>query len=392
MACVSIPALVTDKQRSMKYRWAILAGLIATFIAMSTAHALQRISEDTDLKEINLTGWDCMNKPEGTARTTDGQERNRLKNRPPTDIAGLKLPDLDVAGFIKSVSQFDAATVHKRRKDLIDAEQQQLDPLEKELAQVTGYLGIAYCGPPETTNCASVDFHDWHLEVFEKPLTHPPQIGDETPIICEITPRTQNAIYADKVRIQELTAFFRRPDLTYESTGHPARKIRLIGYRLWDDEHNGSADVGTTMRRVNPNGYHNPWRQTAWEIHPVIKVVPVDRAQPAGSPTPTPPISPGPTTVVSQTASLAPTPSPSPTPAPVTLTPATQPQFVTITAPVTIQIPYGQITLNRGTKLPFVSREAQSVTIQYMGKKYSIPIKSTDLEAPSPNIQAPQNH
>lgn len=367
-----------------RQRYLLLSIIIIASLAIPAAAQGPRrqISDDRDLKEIDLTGWDCLNKPGGSARTPDGVERNTLKNRSATEIAPLKAPNLNVAGFVQSLSQFDAATAHKRRKDLGPTDRQQLDPLEKELVQVTGYLGIAYCGPPETTNCASVDFHDWHLEIFEKPPDHAPQIGDTTPIICEITPRTQNAIYHDKIRIQELTAFIRRADMTYESTGHPARKIRIIGYRLWDDDHNGSADVGITVKKMTPNGYHNPWRQTAWEIHPVIKVVPVDGAQPAASPTPTPPSSPGVPAVVSPSAppSASLTPSPSPTPAPVTLTPATQPQFVTITAPVTIQIPYGQITLNRGTKLPFVSREGQSVTIQYMGEKYQVPISSTDLK------------
>ena len=129
----------------------------------------------------------------------------------------------------------------------------------------TGYLVLAYTGPPETTNCGSTDFHDWHLEILDEPLDHPPQPGDPTPIICEITPRTQNAIYRDGIRIQELAAFFRHPDVTYESTGHKAQKIRLTGYLLWDDEHNDSTkDVGVTIRSIARNRYHNPWRATAW--------------------------------------------------------------------------------------------------------------------------------
>jgi hypothetical protein len=369
--------LVTRRIRSVVIL-AVLAILVAALIgAMYAQRPPPRISDDRDLKEIDLTGWDCLNKPGGSAKTPDGVERNTLKNRSATDISNLKLPDLDVVGFIKSLGQFDALTVHVRRKDLGPAERQQLDPLEKEIVQVTGYLGVAYCGPPETTNCASVDFHDWHLEMFEKPIDHPPAIGDTTPIICEITPRTQNAIYADKVRIQELTAFFRRADLTYESTGHPARRIRIIGYRLWDDEHNGSADVGTTVKRMNPNKYHNPWRQTAWEIHPVIKILPLESPMPAVPTSPLPAASPctAPTAVA--------TASPSPLPTSAAATPAVpppQPQFVTITQPVTIQIPYGQTTLRPGTKLPFVSREAQSVTVLYMGGKYAIPASSTDLK------------
>jgi len=347
-----------------------------------------KISDDRDLKEISLTGWDCLDKAGGTAKTPDSIERNTLKNRPPADISKLKPQDLDVAAFLKNLNAFDAATVHKRRKDLAAAERQQLDPMEKEIVEVSGYLGVAYCGPPETTNCASIDFHDWHLEVFEKPIDHPPTIGDTTPIICEITPRTQNAIYADKVRVQELTAFFRRADLTFESTGHPARKIRVIGYRLWDDEHNGSADVGTTVTRMNPNGYHNPWRQTAWEIHPVIKIEPLEPGIPPSSHPVIPSVPPA------SSAAIAATPSPSatietktpattPLPTPVTTTPQpspAQPQVVTTTQPVTINILYGQTTIPRGAKLQLVSRDAQSVTIRYMGEKYSIPLSSTDLK------------
>jgi len=353
------------------------------------------ISQDRDLKELDLTTWDCRDRLEGTARTTDGQERNRLKNRSPSDITALNLPDLDIAGFIKSVSQFDAATVHTRRKDLGEAQRQQLEPLEKDIVQVTGYLGVAYCGPPETTNCASVDFHDWHLELFEKPPERPPQPGDPTPIICEVTPRTQNGIFKDKVRIQELTAFFRTFELNYESTGHPARKIRVTGYRMWDDEHNGAADVGTTVKRISPNRYHNPWRQTAWEIHPIIKIVPLESPMPSKSkPVETPwPSSPAttpspaketaspaaiPTITPSATATAA-MPSASPTPS-STVQSLAPPDFVVITKPATIQIPYGQTTLHPGTKLRIVSRDEKTVTVLYMGEKYAIPLSSTDLQ------------
>src|SRR5213079_1352823 len=110
------------------------------------------------------------------------------------------------------------------------------------------------------------------FENFKEPPDHPPQPGDPTPIICEITPRTQNAIFHDGIRVQELAAFFRRPDLSYESTGHKAHKVRLIGYPFWDDEHNEAKDVGATIRSISRYGYHNPWRATAWEIHPVIKI------------------------------------------------------------------------------------------------------------------------
>jgi hypothetical protein len=360
--------------------------LVTALATLSSAHGQQRVSEDRDLKTIDLTAWDCLNRPEGTAKTPDGQQRNKFKNRSTTDISGLNLQDFSVSAFIQSAAKFDALTAFKRRKDLSPAEQQQLGPMEKDIVQVIGYLGVAYVGPPETCNCASVDFHDWHLEIFEKPIDHAPQVGDTTPIICEITPRTQNAIFGDNIRVQELTAFFRRADLSYESTGHPARKIKLIGYRMWDDDHNGRADVGTKVMKHSPNGYHNPWRQTAWELHPVIKIIPLEPPMPAKNAPVTPPGAVATPPVVPaepspSPGSTPPTATPTSTPTAVaTATPIPQPQVVTLTRAVPIQIPYGQVLLPAGTKLPLVSRDAQSATVRYMGEKYQVPVTSTDLK------------
>jgi hypothetical protein len=74
------------------------------------------------------------------------------------------------------------------------------------------------------------------------------------------------------VRIQSLAGFFRLPDASYRATGHAAQKVRVTGYLLWDDEHNSSAEVGSTIQRLGRNGLHQPWRSTAWEIHPVMKI------------------------------------------------------------------------------------------------------------------------
>jgi hypothetical protein len=337
--------------------------------------ARPQVSNDPDLKEIDLNQWDCRNRPEGTAKTPDGAERNRLKNRsaPEGPLPAAELTDS--AGFLKRISQFEALTKGRRRKELTPDQKQKLDPLEKQIVTMTGYLSLAYCGPPESTNCGSGDFHDWHLEVFEKPLEHPPQPGDPTPIICEITPRTQNAIYRAGIRLQELTAFFRRADLSYEPTGHKAQKVRVTGYLLWDDEHNGAADVGTAIRTVGANKFHNPWRSVAWEIHPVIKIERADGVA-ALSPTevaPTPGSSaPAPTVSVSSPA------APAITVPPVAAT-ATPPQFLTVVQPVRIRIPYGETTVPKGMQLKIVSRNAGMVTVEYMGGIYPIPISSTDL-------------
>jgi len=81
----------------------------------------------------------------------------------------------------------------------------------------------------ETTNCGSPIFHDWHLELFENSSDHAPQIGDPTPIICEITPRTEQGIYRDHTRIQSHAGFFRLQDASYKATGHKTLKVRVTG-------------------------------------------------------------------------------------------------------------------------------------------------------------------
>ncbi|MFL6528879.1 MAG: hypothetical protein ACJ8KX_00275, partial [Chthoniobacterales bacterium] len=325
-------------------------------------------SEDRDLKLLDLAAWNCE-QPGGTAKTGDGVERNQLKNRGPVDLAGRDIPSFDTAAFLKHVSGFDAVTKGKRRKDLSPGERQQLEPLEKQIVSLTAYLVLAYAGPPETTNCASVDFHDWHLELFEKPQDHAPGIGDPTPIICEITPRTQNAIFNAGVSIQKLAGFFRRPDLETEPTMQPPQRVKITGYLLWDDEHNGAADVGTNVTRIAPSKYHQPWRASAWEIHPVLKIERADGAPTASVSKP----------AASATAGTPSTPAPTAAPA---LATSGSPQEVTITEPVRIKIPYGETVLPRGLKLPLVSHNAQTATVKYMNQNYAVPLHSTDIREP----------
>jgi hypothetical protein len=352
---------------------------LAVFTSLVAFAARPKISEDRELKEIDLGTWDCRDRLEGTAKTPDGIERNRLKNRSAVELSPIKPVSLETASFLQHVAAFDAETKGRRRKDLSAEQRQQLEALEKQIVSLTGYLVIAYAGPPESTNCGSADFHDWHLELFEKPLDHAPGAGDPTPIICEIAPRTQNAIFRDNIRLQTLAAFIRAPDLTIEPTGHAARKIRVTGYLLWDDEHNGKADVGSTIRTVRANGYHQPWRSTAWEIHPAIKIEMLDATPVSPKTSHSPPPLVPPPTPTSKTIAASPVPSPTAKAIPEKQTTPTQPQFVTITASVKIKILYGETVIPRGTKLPIVSRDATTVTVSYLDGTYAIPISSTDL-------------
>jgi hypothetical protein len=244
----------------------------AAVVTMLASLAAIDTTEDTELRNLDVTEWDCVNQSEGTAQSQEARERNRMKNRWPVNLSAFTVEPLDTAAFLKKIREYDSRIQSKRRSELTDAQKDELDSYENQIVSLTGWLVLAYAGPPETTNCASANFHDWHLEIFQSPSDHAPRIGDPTPIICEITPRTERAIYRDGAHIQSLTGFFRLQDASYRATGHKAQKIRVTGYLLWDDEHNGSADVGSTIQYVSKNEFHHPWRSTAWEIHPVMKV------------------------------------------------------------------------------------------------------------------------
>jgi hypothetical protein len=234
---------------------------------------LSAAAQLAELRDLDLTAWDCLSKLEGAARTQDGKERNVQKNRAAVDLAGVRVPSFDFAAFLARAAEYDRQIERKHRRDLIPEQKEKVAGLEKQIVSVTGWLVLAYQGVPETTNCRSKDFLDWHLELSPEAADHAAQAGDPTPIICEITPRTQAQLFRSGVRIQKLAAFLRLPDNSFVPTGSEAHKIRVTGFLMWDDEHNkADTDIGTHVGWFSAEGYHHPWRATAWEIHPVLKI------------------------------------------------------------------------------------------------------------------------
>src|SRR6266516_2004609 len=247
---------------------AVLLGATAAIVLRSLT-AFEP-SEGVELRDLKMEAWNCSSKDEGTAQSREARERNRMKNRWSVNLSGFAVEYVDTASFLKKVREYDSRIQAKHRGDLTAAQREELDDCENRIVSLTGWLVLAYVGPPETTNCGDETFHDWHLEIFEKPSDHAPQVGDPTPIICEITPRTGRIIYSSGVHIQALAGFFRLQDASYRATGHAAQKVRVTGYLMWDDQHNSSAEIGSTIQRFGRNGLHQPWRSTAWEIHPVM--------------------------------------------------------------------------------------------------------------------------
>jgi hypothetical protein len=64
----------------------------------------------------------------------------------------------------------------------------------------------------------------------------------------------EQSLYREGIRIQSLVGFFRLQDRRFQSTGHKAQKIRVTGYLMCDDDHNGSADAGSRIQSFGTNG------------------------------------------------------------------------------------------------------------------------------------------
>jgi hypothetical protein len=239
--------------------------------AIWLSFALKAFAWDMELRDLDLSGWNCLNKPSGSARHAGEAERNLSKNR--SAMANAKSTPCDLTLFLEWVSEFDRQLGNPHSRSQLNTEQKaKLLELEKQVVTLTGWLVLAYSGPAESTNCSDSDYHDWHLELLETPLDHAPGAGDSTAIICEITPRTERDLYRRGIRLRDLASYIRSEDNTPQPTGHLPHKVRATGLIMWDDAHSGGGEVGSTIARFDPHGLPRPWRRTAWELHPIWEI------------------------------------------------------------------------------------------------------------------------
>ena len=60
-------------------------------------------AEDLELRDLDVAGWECLDRAEGTAKTQDAIERNRMKNRSPENQIPGPIESLDTAAFLKKL-------------------------------------------------------------------------------------------------------------------------------------------------------------------------------------------------------------------------------------------------------------------------------------------------
>jgi len=229
-----------------------------------------------DLRDLTLTNWDCLAKREGIPRDAAGASRNRMKNRDWIAAPATNIPQWDYAQFVEHARAFDAELGAISRSNLTHEAEAKLAAIQTQIVSVTGWVVLAYASHSESCNCNSEEFRDWHIELVPKPFDHAPQIGDLTAIICEVTPRTEAVLYRAGIRLQKLAAFInlgKQPNVVAHPTGSAPHQVRVTGYLMWDDEHTKPGkDTGPTIERSGQSYYHHPYRASAWEIHPILKI------------------------------------------------------------------------------------------------------------------------
>jgi hypothetical protein len=176
----------------------------------------------------------------GTARTPDGQDLDKHKNRfhPPgsNDIDG-------------------SVTLSKMLEPGDD-----LDRFDEEKgARVAGFVIKVKVGGVETCNCkarADVD-RDTHIELALSRDADPTEV-----VIVEVTPRFRAQMKAKGIDWTTEALNSSGPD------GLRGKFVEVTGWLLFDSAHISEAE------NTHPGGSHN-WRATCWEIHPItdLKVV-----------------------------------------------------------------------------------------------------------------------
>lgn len=105
--------------------------------------------------------------------------------------------------------------------------------------QVEGYLLSAKKMSPETCNCHSVEYVDYHIWMAD----HPDKVREQS-IVIEVSPRVQS--YHPEWTLRRMQEIVRNRE-----------RVRISGWLLMDPEH--PDQIGKT-------------RGTIWEIHPIMQI------------------------------------------------------------------------------------------------------------------------
>lgn len=171
----------------------------------------------------------------GNAQTAARRELNRQKNRLTTPAAA----DLDPAVTLAAM--------------LVPGDDRARWSVERA-AVIEGVVVDVKKGGQETVNCGESDelYRDTHIEI----ALQGGNPAKRERVIVEVTPRWRAFL---KLQGEDWTTATLRTRLL-------GRWVQFTGWLFFDDEHDDESENTTPGRALN-------WRATAWELHPVTRIV-----------------------------------------------------------------------------------------------------------------------
>jgi hypothetical protein len=141
------------------------------------------------------------------------------------------------------------------------------DPNNARAVILEGYIAqvsTGGCSFGESCNCGTKDsnFCDTHINVF--PDKASVNAAGHNMYVVEVTQRTR-LLAAQNLLSSNVGNDWSTSALKLKLEGH---KVRFSGYLYFDTDHSAETWAGDPQDKAGkPN-----WRQTAWEVHPVLKI------------------------------------------------------------------------------------------------------------------------
>lgn len=212
-----------------------------------------------DLTWIKVGGGKTCSLRGAASANTEKAELNKLKNRfrlPTTQFEPITFDDL--------LSLNQGRVKNGKIVDFPNSS----DPNNARAVSIEGFVGsvtTAGCSSGESCNCKTTFAHycDTHIDVY--PSKNSPKADGHNRFVVEVTRRIRILAWQGL-----LESNIGKDWSTSGLQKLKGKRVRFSGYLYFDTDHAQEAWVNDPQNKIGLVG--NNWRETAWEIHPVMKI------------------------------------------------------------------------------------------------------------------------